>query len=221
MPLWKYAGLLFLAGVFDVLKAGCVLIIFIAPIAVGAAANYVTYSYLEDKIGSTLAAPIAAIVGIGAGGLIATTPIDEMLEGLGIFLAMLFGIMGWIFFGLVLTVSGGFSPQARGGRHIFIFLGGFMASVAPVVDALPTFIPAIWGIARDIRKADAAARAKWEGERQAFEAAVAQAQQERAQAAYASLVREEQPAEAEFEAIEPEVERRKSPPLIAAPAYGF
>lgn len=185
MPGWKFAFCIGLALIFDLLKFIFSLFIFFGPVIAGAVAGaYVADNPLAASIvsGATRAvgyigsaglsevaisasggeldpgkhAPeIAAAVVAAATGL--TLP--EVYEALGIVLAMVVGLVGWIFFFLFFVLS---RVNLFKEAAFLKMMYGFVVSEVPLVDMIPTFTPAIWSIVRGVRKSDARELKSWE-----------------------------------------------------------
>lgn len=245
MPFWK-GGLLFgLGATFDILKAACVCLIFLAPFVVGAAAGAIASTY-ASKLGcwsgaaavsftfspeimqaacdsvSTYAAQHAAAVGVGVGAAAAAltgvaeaalAPASVTVEALGIILAILLSLLGWLIIIFILILTGGFNPFEGGAAHFFVIFGAFLASVTPLVDAFPTFTPALWKIVRDMKKRDLKRYAEWKMKKKAYDDALARDRQARIGGAYAALDAreraEEERAAAEQEEREQEQRERE------------
>jgi hypothetical protein len=250
--------LLALGGLFDVLKAGCVCLIFLAPFAVGTAAGVVASRYAStvgcwaaagsvalitldpalmktacDTV-SAYAAAHSAAVGAAAGAAataltgvaeVALAPASASVEALGIMLAVFIGFLGWLLVIFVLLMTGGFNPFEGGASHFFIISGAFAASVTPLVDAFPTFTPAIWKVTRDLRARDARARKEWEARHKAYAARRAADRRARIEEAYGALAARDAAQEAERQeaqeaaaAEEAEAERLREQEELAAAA---
>jgi len=215
MPFWKYGFLIALSALFDFLKAAAISLIFLAPFAVGIGVTYTTEGTLVKAFGQDMGSWLASTAGWVAGSATAAAeifaaPVTASIEGIGVMLAIIVGLVGWLLIILLLLVSGSFNPFEGGAEHFLIILLAFGASVTPLIDAIPTFTPAIWKVASDLRKRDAKLHKEWEGKKKAFDAAMAADRQQRVQAAWAAAVQEEQ-VEAEEEA--------QSPESFGAPAY--
>src|SRR5689334_1359466 len=123
MPGWKRWTMLAFAVFFDMAKAFCVLMVVVAPLALGLATKFVVESKLDGVFGHSAATWIAdatgAVVTTGAyAGEIAVAPVTSFVEGLGLVCAIIVGLVGCLFFISILLFSGGFRLAQSGSNHL-------------------------------------------------------------------------------------------------------
>lgn len=187
----KVTLLVSFALLFDALKFMCTQLWFFGPALIALAGSVAVG-------GGWFGAAVGTIIGAGA-----AATVGAAIEAVGIILALVVGLVGWI---ILFTLMIAMGIQPFGEKHFITTLFGFLVSEIPFIDAVPSFTISMWRIVQGERKADREARKKWETENAALikrrqrEALLAQKQLAALQAG------EEQAAQEEADAAQAEAD---------------
>jgi hypothetical protein len=177
-------------------KFMCELLVFFAPLFAG------IFAYSAVNGPEAIKEAAAAGVTLAAGALsIAGAPIIQVI---GIVLAMLVALVGWLFFLSFFALSG--INMFKSGSRFTTAIGGFITSAIPLINIFPTFTISIARIVWSVRSEDKKDLAAWEESNRNREALRARQQQMVAlQAQQAQAVQVESTL-AEEESVEEEQE---------------